>query len=1108
MASVKVAVRVRPFNSREQKMGSELVVNMEANQVILAPPPNNDLDNKSALSEKGKPHSFTFDHSYWSHDPQDLRFVGQATVFNDLGQDVVKNAFDGYNVCVFAYGQTGSGKTFTMMGSETDRGLIPRICETMFERMTAGKCEGTSYRTEVSYLEIYNERVKDLLKKNSTHNLKVREHPSNGPYVQDLSKHLVIEYKEILRLMEEGNNLRTTAATNMNDTSSRSHAIFTITFVQAGYLEGMPHETLSKIHLVDLAGSERANATGATGQRLKEGAHINKSLVTLGSVISALAEASCKQASSNKSHFIPYRDSVLTWLLKDSLGGNSKTIMIATISPADINHNETLSTLRYANRAKNIINKPTVNEDANVKLIRDLRAEIDRLKAIMSGDPMMLASVQEQLAAKEAKEQKLTAEWNEKWREAAKILQEHNALGLKRTGLGVVLDSDKPHLIGLDEDILSTGITLYQLKDGDTLIGSAESTEIPHILLKGPSVLPVHCRIRLEDGVAHLHPAPSALCLVNASSVVTPVRLSQGCVIVLGKTNMFRYNDPLEAADMRKSMNEKTRKASLMNQSLLSQSLSDLRNPPGSKRASGEWRMFSSDSDIKDIKEGEREPCSGDEGDIITSNTETNNEARGSNESVNTLKNPSATNSAQGTPRARASNVKDNEEASLLPEEVSGLECIDENANPRHNEVEVILPSHHSTQSSFVKRVQERYRSESPLGPGEREIQIPEHVTRADSQISVNKTLLQPSQMGDSTESYENVVPPQKIVPSSDSYIGNDKFERLFSGDHIVPGKSSLSTGSSLLDEEGSEFGGVMACSAITHTSDGNSEATDSSQSQQWSPALSHLYQDICEQKDVIMACLDEDKCDIDQLNAEIAKLQSMQHKYSLLEFQNTKSFLLSQSGDEFSFLSDKFSQMIEAEVDRRLEVEAAIRAEKERDEKEMLLLEKEQELERLRIAHEREMYLIKKKLSTTSPPNSNLSRDGRICITIPSFYTVGLGKQSYVSYEINIKILSDVECEDADEFTLHRRYRTFRELHSSMCSRYGPSVQFLQFPSRKIFGSKSESVSTERQRELTAYLNRLVSVLTKLAGTPLYQQQSRLALQRVDNFFQVSDDS
>ena len=431
-------------------------------------------------------------------------------------------------------------------------------------------------RTEVSYLEIYNERVKDLLRKNSDHNLKVREHPVSGPYVQNLSKHLVMSYTDILALMETGNNVRTTASTNMNDTSSRSHAIFTIKFVNAGFCQGIPHETVSKIHLVDLAGSERADATGATGQRLKEGAHINKSLVTLGSVISALAEASQEK---QKSKFIPYRDSVLTWLLKDSLGGNSKTIMIATISPAEVNYSEILSTLRYANRAKNIINKPTVNEDANVKLIRDLRDEINRLKSMMSLDPDTLSTVQAELALKEAEERHLTEQWTEKWKEAAKVLQEHRALALKRTGLGIVLDSDKPHLVGIDEDVLSTGITLYHLKEGDTVIGTEETK--PDIALRGPCIEPSHCVINLKNGVATLVPsAEGALCMVNASSVAEPTRLSQGCVIVLGKTNMFRYNDPTEAANLRQQnranggangINNKNHSAILANQSLLSQ---------------------------------------------------------------------------------------------------------------------------------------------------------------------------------------------------------------------------------------------------------------------------------------------------------------------------------------------------------------------------------------------------------------------------------------------------------------------------------------------------------------------------------------------------------
>merc|ERR1712226_219225 len=386
----------------------------------------------------------------------------------------------------------------------SDRGLIPRICSSLFSRMAkeGNKMEGTTYRTEVSYLEIYNEKVKDLLASSSSsndvgHKLKVREHPKDGPYVENLSKHLVMNYRDILALMEKGNKVRTTASTAMNDTSSRSHSIFTITFVHAGFdvETGLPYETVSKIHLVDLAGSERADATGATGKRLKEGGHINKSLVTLGSVISALAEVSSGvESNTKKSHFIPYRDSVLTWLLKDSLGGNSKTIMIATISPAEVNKGETLSTLRYANRAKNIINKPTVNEDANVKLIRELRAEIDRLKEFVSIDPI----AQRKLAAKEAQERHLTEEWAEKWKEAANILKEQSALALKRTGWGVVLDSDKPHLIGIDEDVLSTGIALYHIKDGDTIIGGEDvgnmnnenddTSRSPDIVLKGPNI--------------------------------------------------------------------------------------------------------------------------------------------------------------------------------------------------------------------------------------------------------------------------------------------------------------------------------------------------------------------------------------------------------------------------------------------------------------------------------------------------------------------------------------------------------------------------------------------------------------------------------------------
>ncbi|KAL0116232.1 hypothetical protein PUN28_011221 [Cardiocondyla obscurior] len=611
MASVKVAVRVRPFNKREVAMNEKLIVQMNGKKTRIfstkTPDSCRDID-------RGKYKDFTFDHSYWSFDSNDENYASQEEVFYDLGTDVIESAFEGYNACVFAYGQTGSGKTFTMMGTPESQGLIPRICKTLFARMAAGKESGASYRTEVSFLEIYNERVRDLLRldQSQSHSLRVREHPTGGPYVQDLSCHLVYDYSDIQECMVRGNTHRTTASTKMNDVSSRSHAIFTITFVQAGFSEGnMPSETVSKVHLVDLAGSERANASGATGQRLKEGAHINKSLVTLGTVISTLSElssASGDGSASKRNTFIPYRDSVLTWLLKDSLGGNSKTIMIATISPAECNYNDTLSTLRYANRAKNIINKPTINEDANVKLIRELRAEIEKLKSLIDKNmsvekppQVLLAQIQE----KQEQEKVLTEEWTEKWRETQQILQEQKALGLRKSGVGVVLDSEMPHLVGIDDDLLSTGVTLYHLKEGKTLVGTEEAPIVQDIVLTGADVEPEHCVVELDSGVATLHPL-SPHCWINSAQIDKPARLSQGCIILLGRNNMFRYNDPAEAAKLRKeggsgNGNLQSTVVNLSRLSLLSWSVSDLHASCSSDN------LLNSSEDLRTVEELEQQ---------------------------------------------------------------------------------------------------------------------------------------------------------------------------------------------------------------------------------------------------------------------------------------------------------------------------------------------------------------------------------------------------------------------------------------------------------------------------------------------------------------------
>ncbi|XP_053527014.1 kinesin-like protein KIF16B isoform X2 [Artibeus jamaicensis] len=579
MASVKVAVRVRPMNRREKDLEAKFIIQMEKSKTVIT---NLKIpEGGTGDSGRERTKTFTYDFSFYSADTKSPDYVSQEMVFKTLGTDVVKSAFEGYNACVFAYGQTGSGKSYTMMGNSGDSGLIPRICEGLFSRINeTTRWDEASFRTEVSYLEIYNERVRDLLRRKSskTFNLRVREHPKEGPYVEDLSKHLVQNYSDVEELMDAGNINRTTAATGMNDVSSRSHAIFTIKFTQAKFDSEMPCETVSKIHLVDLAGSERADATGATGVRLKEGGNINKSLVTLGNVISALADLSQDAVNpfvKKKQVFVPYRDSVLTWLLKDSLGGNSKTIMIATISPADVNYGETLSTLRYANRAKNIINKPTINEDANVKLIRELRAEIARLKTLLAQgsqiallDSPTALSMEEKLQQNEARVQELTKEWTNKWNETQNILKEQT-LALRKEGIGVVLDSELPHLIGIDDDLLSTGIILYHLKEGQTYVGREDASTEQDIVLHGLDLESEHCIFENVGGTVTLIPLSGSQCSVNGIQVMEATHLNQGAVILLGRTNMFRFNHPKEAAKLREK-----RKSGLL--SSFSLSMTDL----------------------------------------------------------------------------------------------------------------------------------------------------------------------------------------------------------------------------------------------------------------------------------------------------------------------------------------------------------------------------------------------------------------------------------------------------------------------------------------------------------------------------------------------------
>ena len=337
---------------------------------------NERTQSRKIMEEK----SFTFDSSFWSHNTEDEHYAHQEDIYNALGEEFLDHNFEGYHTCIFAYGQTGSGKSYTMMGTPEQPGLIPRTCEDLFERIEASDSPHISYTVRVSYFEVYNEHVRDLLSSHQStaahpNYLKIRESPTEGPYVKDLIDVPVKNYAELLRWMRLGDNSRTTASTKMNDASSRSHAVFTIMLKQIHHdlSTDSTTERMARIRLVDLAGSERAKATEATGARLREGSNINKSLTTLGRVIAALADPRHGRVhnggKTRSKDVVPYRDSILTWLLKDSLGGNSKTAMIACVAPSD--YDETLSTLRYADQAKHIRTRAVVNQDSVSAAERD-----------------------------------------------------------------------------------------------------------------------------------------------------------------------------------------------------------------------------------------------------------------------------------------------------------------------------------------------------------------------------------------------------------------------------------------------------------------------------------------------------------------------------------------------------------------------------------------------------------------------------------------------------------------------------------------------------------------------------------------------------------------
>ncbi|KAG8511831.1 Kinesin-like protein KIF28P, partial [Galemys pyrenaicus] len=562
---------------REKTSGSKCVISMHSRNTITIQDPKNPEHMKT----------FTFDLAYWSHngfqkdkdgvfisaDPSS-KFAGQREIFHDLGREILDSAWQGYNATLLAYGQTGSGKSYSMIGFGANKGIIPNVCEELFH-VIKNRERDKEYQVTFSMLEIYNEQVRDLLSRTKKPGgLKVREDQHLGFYVDGLKLVPCENYAQIERLMEQGTRIRTTASTNMNASSSRSHMVITIQVKQVFLDRDFTKQ--SSINLVDLAGSERQKSSGSEGDRLREGSRVNLSLTNLGNVISALADA----AMGKKVLHIPYRDSVLTKLLQSALGGNSRTALIAAISPADICYEETLSTLRYAERAKKIQNKAVVNTSM---LRRQSRAENNKL---------LLGCGHSRMAGKLSQESALSPSQLQEGARSLFAGPSRAGASLRSDGLGAPAGAGTermaaseqrmmkafPHLLNVNADPQLTGVLKYIIHAGSNDAGQAASNAItlqglgllassqqPQILLNWANeeeqsklftgiviylVMQMSCPFRISDrhasftnldGKVTVTPHSKCKVAINGVPIATTTRLQHLDRIILGSSSAYLY---------------------------------------------------------------------------------------------------------------------------------------------------------------------------------------------------------------------------------------------------------------------------------------------------------------------------------------------------------------------------------------------------------------------------------------------------------------------------------------------------------------------------------------------------------------------------------------
>ncbi|WZZ01547.1 hypothetical protein YC2023_073875 [Brassica napus] len=517
--SVKVAVHIRPLIGDERLQGCKDCV------TVVSGKPQVQIGS----------HSFTFDHVYGS------TCSPSTEMYQECAAPLVDGLFQGYNATVLAYGQTGSGKTYTMGtgcgDSSTQTGIVPQVMNALFTKIETLK-DHIEFQIHVSFIEIHKEEVQDLLDPSTINksDTKVAHVPGKPPIQIRESSNGVITLagstevsvstlKEMAACLDQGSVSRATGSTNMNNQSSRSHAIFTISVEQMRKINNntdssengsLKEEYLcAKLHLVDLAGSERAKRTGSDGMRFKEGVHINKGLLALGNVISALGDEKKRKDGAH----VPYRDSKLTRLLQDSLGGNSRTVMIACISPADINAEETLNTLKYANRARNIRNKPVVNRDPVSSEMLKMRQQLEYLQAELSlrnggSSCAELQVLKERIASLETANEDLCRELHE-YRSRCGGVEEPSEKDFKDIQADEIVGSGRPD--GLKRSlhsIESSNYLMVEATTGDSREVDEEAKEWEHKLLQNSMDKELHelnRRLEEKESEMKLFDDPAAL---------------------------------------------------------------------------------------------------------------------------------------------------------------------------------------------------------------------------------------------------------------------------------------------------------------------------------------------------------------------------------------------------------------------------------------------------------------------------------------------------------------------------------------------------------------------------------------------------------------------